>query len=125
MRPATAADLLGGLSGVPPLGSVEAFFSMLREKHPEHAEALIREVNADAARRRVTAVYGAKNATLSLSLDATMAFMGDRLLAWLRWLMDDFAPRLARRPHRVLDLGCDNGLLTCFYAGTWPDAEVI
>jgi trans-aconitate methyltransferase len=28
-------------------------------------------------------------------------------------------------PSEALDLGCENGVLTCFYANLWPDAKIV
>jgi SAM-dependent methyltransferase len=37
------------------------------------------------------------------------------------WLVNENLPS----PSDVLDLGCENGVLTCLYATLWPDAKVI
>jgi SAM-dependent methyltransferase len=41
--------------------------------------------------------------------------------SFLNW----FARERLPSPKRLLDVGCDNGVLTCFYAKLFPDSEVV
>lgn len=65
--------------------------------------------------------YPLKNSTLPLSLAVTLWRKGGFYASFLSWLQREDLPN----PSRILDIGCDNGVLTCFYAQQFPDAEVI
>ncbi|NQU25865.1 MAG: class I SAM-dependent methyltransferase [Candidatus Nealsonbacteria bacterium] len=65
--------------------------------------------------------YHLKNGSLSLSLAVTFGVKGGFYASFLSWLLRVDLPS----PSRILDVGCDNGVLTCFYARQFPDAEVI
>ncbi len=65
--------------------------------------------------------YPLKNSSLELSLAVTFWVKGGFYASYLSWLVREDLPS----PSRILDIGCDNGVLTCFYARQFPDAEVI
>lgn len=67
-------------------------------------------------------VYVLKNQSLALSLDFSnySADLYRRFFEW--WVGRDPVPR---EPKRILDLGCDNGIVTCFLASLYPEATVI
>lgn len=69
--------------------------------------------------------HAVKNATLDFSLDVSFAISGDLYEKQMAWFEREFAKAGSKPPARVLDLGCENGLLTCFYASVWPDAEIV
>jgi len=67
-------------------------------------------------------LYSAKNATLDLSIDAS--------LLWSRDLYEQQLPLVAEliessQPTRVIDFGCEQGLVTCFAALAAPTAKVL
>lgn len=64
--------------------------------------------------------YNTKNKTLRLSLDVAN-YSYDLYKNYLNW----FINYKKEAPKRILDLGCDNGLVTCFIAKLFPDSEVI
>ena len=63
-----------------------------------------------------------KNETLDLSLSLSGQFMGDFYRSYLPWLSTVTANAGITR---ILDVGCDNGVLTCSYAKSFPNAQVI
>src|SRR5581483_592589 len=63
-----------------------------------------------------------KNQNLDLSLWVTGQFMGDFYRCYLCWFN---AAVRDRQVTRILDIGCDNGVLTCCYAVTFPDAQIV
>lgn len=65
--------------------------------------------------------YGTKNEDLGLSLALTSQYAGDLHREFLSWFLREGIGQ----PKRVLDLGCDIGITTCFYALLYPEAEVI
>lgn len=66
-------------------------------------------------------IYTAKNASLDLSLFVTEYFLGATHRALLEKLVRLGTPS----PRRIVDLGCDNGLVTCFLAYLYPGAHVV
>jgi SAM-dependent methyltransferase len=65
-------------------------------------------------------LYTVKNQNLELSIDFTR-FSTDLYRKYFEWL----TKRKDLEPRKILDLGCDNGIVTCFYAALFPHAEVI
>ncbi|WKA53175.1 methyltransferase domain-containing protein [Planococcus shixiaomingii] len=77
------------------------------------------------AREKVTVenqeeVYEIKNSNLDFSL-AVAKSLADFYKQYCNW----FISINRQSPSRILDIGCDNGVLTCFYAYIYPEAEVI
>lgn len=65
--------------------------------------------------------YKLKNQDLSIGIDLATTFNGELYRALMVWYVQEKLPD----PRRVIDVGCDNGILTCFYAACHPDAEVV
>jgi SAM-dependent methyltransferase len=70
----------------------------------------------------VERLYRAKNASWELSRDVTSQYAGRQYANYLSLFVAAKEPPTATR---ILDIGCDNGIATCFYASQFPDAEVI
>jgi SAM-dependent methyltransferase len=65
--------------------------------------------------------YDLKNSSLDLSLYIGEQYTSNTWRAFATWLLqENFEP-----PSRVLDLGCENGVLTCFLASMWPAAQIV
>ena len=62
-----------------------------------------------------------RNANLELSLDISGQLFGNFYKEYLNWWLRENLPI----PRRLLDIGCNCGVLTCFYATLYPDAEII
>jgi len=60
------------------------------------------------------------SANLDMALTIRSQIWGDRFEALLSWFTTANLPR----PGRILDIGCDIGLQTCFYAMFFPDSQV-
>lgn len=69
----------------------------------------------------VERLYRAKNANWDLSRDVTSQYAGRQYANYLSLFVVAKEPPTAKR---ILDIGCDNGIATCFYASQFPDAEV-
>jgi SAM-dependent methyltransferase len=63
--------------------------------------------------------YELKNSSLDLSLYVGESASSNMWFA--SWVVCENLPP----PLELLDIGCENGVLTCFYASLWPDAKVI
>ncbi|MCX6388524.1 MAG: class I SAM-dependent methyltransferase [Solirubrobacterales bacterium] len=90
----------------------------LIERHGPPARDFLDAMGDPTNRQRL---YSAKNASLELSLDVAEIWSGPLYAAqtdWLRSLITDLAPE------RVLDIGCEQGILTRVIAEAAPDAEV-
>jgi SAM-dependent methyltransferase len=81
-------------------------------------------MDAHVAGGSIGPVHEAKNASLDLSLDVSLAFSGDLYEKQMSWFESEFGPPESA-PARVLDVGCENGLLSCFYGSLWRQAEVV
>ena len=95
------------------------FWSRLKKAHGPIAQELMEAINDRV--KSGSQVYELKNRTLQLSLDMTSQYWGNLYRSYLSWLLTQDVPE----PSRVLDLGCDNGVLTCFYAIHFPKAKVV
>ncbi|MFQ5988412.1 MAG: class I SAM-dependent methyltransferase [Candidatus Methylomirabilales bacterium] len=98
----------------------KVFWEGLREKHGPIAEQVAHAISAREEGEDVD-VYPLKNASLALSIDLTSQYCNQIYRAFLSWFCREGFPA----PSSVLDLGCDSGILTCFYAMRYPEAEVV
>ncbi len=98
----------------------EAFRGPLRETHGRIADAIADAVAAREEGEDVD-IYVLKNTTLALSTDVTSHYCSRMYKQFLIW----FLRARFSTPKSVLDVGCDNGILTCFYATVYPEAEVV
>jgi len=65
--------------------------------------------------------YELKNSSLELSLYVGEHHTSPMWREFASWLVRENIDK----PSHVLDLGCENGVLTCLYGSLWPDAKVI
>lgn len=98
----------------------KAFREALRETHGRIADAIADAVAAREEGEDVD-IYVLKNTTLALSIDVTSHYCSRMYEQFLAWFLRARFPT----PKSVLDVGCDNGILTCFYATVYPEAEVV
>ncbi len=96
------------------------FWARLREKHGPIAEQVAQAISAREEGEDVD-VYPLKNTSLALSTDVTSQYCNQIYRVFLSWFCRERFPA----PSSVLDVGCDNGILTCFYAMRYPEAEVV
>lgn len=98
----------------------KVFRERLGKTHGPIGEQVAAAVSAREAGEDVN-VYVLKNRTLRLSLDVTSQYCSQMYREFMSWfLRQTFTP-----PQCVLDVGCDNGVLTCFFATQYPEAEVV
>ena len=100
----------------------EAFHGILQERHGEKAKKFRAAMRRGNSKKNARGVFVAKNADLGLALDVAMGYSGGLYANQMQTVVEKFG---SLGPKRVLDVGCDEGLLTCFYAMLWPDAEVV
>ena len=67
--------------------------------------------------------YKLKNSNFDFSLATSNLFTSKIIESFLR--NHNLLEILSSKPKRILDLGCDNGILTCFYAYLFPETQVI
>lgn len=65
-------------------------------------------------------IYSAKNQNLALSVEFSR-WSADLYWRYLEW----FVTHIPRSPRAILDVGCDNGVVTCFYAWRYPEATIV
>ena len=102
--------------------SMEAFARQMRQKHGAALDKLMSLLGRGGG--PTPEFYALKNHSLRFSLDITFQYDGNFYAEYLSGVVVEHRTHQPR-PRRVLDLGCDNGLLTCFYAQHFPEAEVI
>nr|WP_263327089.1 class I SAM-dependent methyltransferase [Neobacillus sp. Marseille-Q6967] len=101
--------------GIKDYKSERGFWKHVTEVDP----ILAKELEPLISRQKQGSLYDVKNNSLPFSLAVeswTMSFHK----AFLQWVNT----QRQLRPQRILDIGCDNGLLTCWYATLFPEAEV-
>lgn len=106
------------------------FWDSLRTTYGDQADTFIGYVehrgSGDTAEASyhtgVEALYKLKNASLDFSIALSSQYFG-RLYSSFLAIVSSLG--LDRQAKRILDLGCDNGILTAFYARTFPDATVL
>lgn len=118
VQPAVASYL--GLVGIGETQDGHLFWERLRRRHGPIAEDVARAISAREEGQDVD-VYALKNKTLALSIDVTAQYCNQMYAAFLSWFLRE---RFAQ-PASLLDIGCDNGILTCFYATVYPRAAVV
>lgn len=116
--------------GIAPRRIVDDFERFVVQRHGAAGAAFLdlSHGRADATQEEadypqlVKRLYTAKNASWELSRDVTSQFAGRQYANYLSLFVAAKEPPTATR---ILDIGCDNGIATCFYASQFPDAEVI
>jgi tRNA G46 methylase TrmB len=100
----------------------EKFWRRLENRFGKPARNVIERINQRANGISDRDFWRRKNENLDLSLSLSGQFMGDFYRSYLPWLStvtENFEIT------RILDVGCDNGVLACSYATSFPNAEVI
>jgi SAM-dependent methyltransferase len=116
--------------GITPRRFVDDFERVLVERHAAAGAAFLDLSHGRANSPQdeedyavlVERLYRAKNASWELSRDVTSQYAGRQYANYLSLFVAAKEPPTATR---ILDIGCDNGIATCFYALQFPDAEVI
>jgi ubiquinone/menaquinone biosynthesis C-methylase UbiE len=116
--------------GITPRRIVDDFERFLVERHATAGAAFLNLSHGRANSPQdeenyaalVERLYRAKNASWELSRDVTSQYAGRQYANYLSLFVAAKEPPTATR---ILDIGCDNGIATCFYASQFPDAEVV
>ncbi|MDP4083250.1 MAG: class I SAM-dependent methyltransferase [Bacillota bacterium] len=98
----------------------EQFWEQLEKNHDEEVLEQLDDAFIAHNEGSEDDLYDVKNQNLMLSLDVSN-FSADLYQKYLDW----FITQPIHSPKKILDLGCDNGIATCFYALLFPDSEVI
>lgn len=107
--------------GLRPAKSIDNFWRDLKRKYPKSLIAELENiVESRAEGNQETDLYEFKNQSLSLSLDFS-TWSTDLYRRFLEW----FTASNIDTPTKVLDIGCDNGIITCFLAKHYPDSEFL
>lgn len=96
------------------------FRKRLMEKHGPIGGQVLQAIAAREEGEDVD-IYPLKNMTLALSIDVTAHYYNHMYTEFLDW----FCRERFSGPQSLVDVGCDNGILTCFYATLYPAAEVV
>jgi SAM-dependent methyltransferase len=100
----------------------EKFWRRLEKRFGKPALDVMERISQRGEGLANSEFWRVKNENLDLSLWLSGQFMGDFYRSYLRW----FSAAAGKQDlARVLDVGCDNGILTCCYAATFPHAEII
>lgn len=104
-----------------PSKNFRQFWNDLEYQHGRRAIAPLKEAMSQRNPGATTNdIYVLKNQNLKLSLDFAK-YSADLYRRFFDWLV--------ARPHpqagRLLDVGCDNGIVTCFIASLFPESEVV
>ena len=116
--------------GIRPRMIADDFWASLRSTYGDQADTFIGYVDrrrttdkAEAIHQEdVAALYKLKNASLEFSIALTSQYVGRLYSSYLAVVA---SLGLDRQAKAVLDLGCDNGILTAFYATLFPEAKVL
>ena len=101
--------------------SIESFYENLESKYEKQVIKRLGKVMDERAEGKMNnRLYAVKNESLDLSIDFS-SYMANMYVGYFKWLVNEFK----FKPKKILDLGCDNGIVTCFYALLYPDAKVV
>jgi SAM-dependent methyltransferase len=100
--------------------SEEEFWAFLNEHHDELAAQFREAISSRKGDQGLGNIYTLKNQNLDFGLDVAKR-LADFYKKYCSWV----ATNVVAPPNRLLDIGCDNGIITCFYAYLYPEAEVI
>lgn len=100
--------------------SKEEFWDELERNHDENILDQLDDAFITHQEGGEDRLYDVKNQNLLLSLNVSN-FSADLYQKYFEW----FIHHIMHTPERILDLGCDNGIVLCFYAMLFPDSKVI
>jgi len=102
--------------------NADSFWRRLEKKFGQKAKDLLTLIEDRADGSPDSDFWRIKNTNLDLSLWLSGQFMGDFYRAYLSWFNDAVQDRDVAR---ILDVGCDNGVLTCCYGVAYPESEIV
>jgi len=96
------------------------FWARLSKRFPKEKKEFLRVVQAREA-GLAEDPYAMKNVTLEFANAVASQFDSNRLYNFLVWLTKEIEPPEGAK---ILDVGCDNGILTCALARLYPSIEI-
>jgi tRNA G46 methylase TrmB len=109
--------------GVRRYPSFDTFTKYLQRKYGKNRIDELLEMIDRRGQGEDVDIYPLLYSSLELSIDF-LGFETDLHSNYLQWLLSECSD-VALNPSRVLDIGCGNGVLTCFYAKHFSDSEVV
>lgn len=100
---------------------LEGTFGDLARDVRRAIDAAFVESDPHARREKMQTVYDLKNVDIELALALSSQYRSVVSRSLMRWMDRSLAPA----PRRILDIGCDIGLVTSFLAARFPGAEVL
>lgn len=100
--------------------SSKTFWARIEKRFGEQGQAFStiidrRESGADVD------PYAIKNSSLEMSIEISSQYDSPRIKSYLKWFVAESITNLST----IVDLGCENGIITCAYANLFPNARVI
>lgn len=107
------------------LDPCRSIFQFWDDLYRKHDKSMIDNLKMIVEKRADDDPYGSelytvKNLDLQLSLNFSR-FSTELYRRYFEWIIK----QKHLKPKSILDIGCDNGIITCFYGMIFPDAEVI
>lgn len=116
-----AVDRYAKQVGLREFRSREDFAKHLERRYGTLTADSVKDFVARRAEGELVDIYPLIHQSLDLSIDCLGAFQSTLHKNYLRWLSE----RAMQNPARILDLGCGNGFLTCFYASLFPESDIV
>lgn len=102
------------------INNPEEFWSILEKKFGEDFCIKLSDAMNERNNGKITnRIYTVKNKALETSLEFT-TYSKDLYRGYLNRIID-----LNLDPKNILDIACDNGIVTCFYGILYPEAQVL
>ena len=102
--------------------SKNQFVARLSRQYGNLGDQIIDEINDRSYGSFTADFWETKNSRESLSLLLSSQFNWEFYQHYLPWFDDSIT---SSRVDSVLDVGCDNGILTCYYANRFPSARIV
>jgi len=123
--PETIADIESYLQtvGLKHHRNINQFWSYLDSRYPKNQVGDLERAYLKLERGDEAAFYQEIFQNLKVSVDFS-SLRHDLYRNYLEWFLS-ITKNLEQPPAVIVDVGCGNGILTCFYAQSFPNAKVI
>jgi hypothetical protein len=103
----------------------EKFLSKVENRFPESYYSFCELSNSRATEgRSFQEIYDIKNEDKEFSLLMSSLFQAPVWINWIKWFLKSPAVEKFEQAKHILDLGSDNGIITCFLAAYFPEAKI-
>lgn len=107
---------------IKPAKNFRQFWTEIESRHGRSTtDALKHALECRVPGATTNEIYLLKNQNLRLSLDFSR-YSADLYRRFFDWLVAELCNQ---KVGRILDIGCDNGIVTCFMALLFPESEVV